>query len=159
MEEKTKLLEAGQAQPYPPQEIKSFPKEETATQKEVEGHLLSTLYATRPTTTPEAAAKPTENDKDKQTQIFIRFIRDLAAGNDAQQQEILGRIKGKGDAELLGVVSEIVHGLDVDAQVALTQGQQLAAERQAQVQMATQTEQPKSIWKRVRERFWTQKAA
>lgn len=159
MEEKTKLLEAGQAQPYPPQEIKSFPKEETATQKEVEGHLLGTMYATRPTATPEAAAKPTENDKDLQTSEWIRFIREVSTSDAAKQQEILGRIKGKGDEELLGVVSEIVHGLDVDAQVALTQGQQLAAERQAQVQMATGTEQPKTIWEKVKRKLWTQKAA
>jgi hypothetical protein len=155
MEEKTKQEEAKQAPKYPPQEIRVFPSESSVRKAKEEGynHLRDRLRVS----TPQEVI--TNTDKDKDTEKFIRFIREISTSDEAKQQEILGRIKGKGDEELLGVVSEIVHGLDVDAQVALTQGQQLAAERQAQVQMATQTEQKKSIWEKVKSKLWTQKAA
>ncbi len=160
MEEKTKTTEVVPVQPYPQQEITSFPKDgNAAVQKEGEVHLLSAMYGSRSTNISEVTPKPKENTEEIGKSDYIRFIRELATADDAKREEILAQIKGKGDEELLAVVKDTVHGLDVDAQVALTQGQQLAVERQAQLSMATQTEQKETVWNRIKKRLWTQNAA
>lgn len=150
-EEKTAVSEPIQTI-VPPQEQLFFPTVDPSTEAKVHYAKLRDGIGVQPIP-QETPDTPERNDSEKQVKDLVRFLRHIATADEATQREILVKMRGQDDIQLIQISNETTHGLDVDAQEYLNQAQKKAAEREAQVNLATEVTKSPSLWSSVVSRF------
>lgn len=150
-EEKTSPVEPVQTI-VPPQEQLFFPTVDPANEAAVHYSKLREGIGVQPVS-QETSTVPETSEPDKQVQDLVRFLRYIATADEVTQRELLDKMKGQDDIQLLQLSNETTHGLDIDAQEYLNQAQKKAAERQAQVSLATEVTTSPSRWSNIFSRF------
>lgn len=150
-EEKTPVTEPIQTI-VPPQEQLFFPTVGPSKEAEVHYAKLRDGIGVQ-AVQQETTVIPEKNESEKQVQDLVRFLRHIATADEATQRELLDKMKGQDDIQLLQLSNETTHGLDIDAQEYVNQAQKKAAERQAQVILATEVTTSPSRWSNFISRF------